>query len=167
MLLRAFWRWHFYAGLCVLPFVITLSLSGTAFLFKPQIERWEERAFRGLPVTTADGNNHNRALDPLGARYLTIAHGTHALANGASTLGGGSDTLDGLVNAHTVRRDGYRAQQGRPQSHRPQLHRHRGREGPRDRRHADAVLERATLGVLQSALPHLSRAASTLRRREV
>lgn len=42
----------------------------------------------GLPVTTADGNNHNRALDPLGARYIVMAHGANALAYGASTLGG-------------------------------------------------------------------------------
>ena len=45
----------------------------------------------GLPVTTADGNNHNRALDPLCARYATIAHGANALTYGASTLGGAID----------------------------------------------------------------------------
>ena len=45
----------------------------------------------GLPVTAADGNNHNRALDPLGARYATVAHGANALAYGASTLGGAVD----------------------------------------------------------------------------
>jgi iron complex outermembrane recepter protein len=45
----------------------------------------------GLPLTTADGNNHNRALDPMNARYVTIAHGANALAYGASTLGGAID----------------------------------------------------------------------------
>ncbi len=45
----------------------------------------------GLPVTAADGNNHNRALDPLSARYATIAHGANALTYGASTLGGAID----------------------------------------------------------------------------
>lgn len=45
----------------------------------------------GLPVTAADGNNHNRALDPLSARYATVAHGANALAYGASTLGGAVD----------------------------------------------------------------------------
>lgn len=45
----------------------------------------------GLPVTTADGNNHNRALDPMNARYITVAHGANALAYGASTLGGAID----------------------------------------------------------------------------
>ena len=52
-LYRALWRWHFYAGLFVIPFVLVLSLSGAMFLFKPQIERWEERAFQGLPTTAA------------------------------------------------------------------------------------------------------------------
>jgi uncharacterized iron-regulated membrane protein len=52
-LYRTFWRWHFYAGLFVIPFVIVLALSGTTFLFKPQIENWEERAFRGLPAGNA------------------------------------------------------------------------------------------------------------------
>jgi len=45
----------------------------------------------GMPVTTADGNNHNRALDPQNARFVTIAHGANALAYGASTLGGAVD----------------------------------------------------------------------------
>lgn len=45
----------------------------------------------GLPVTAADGNNHNRIMDPLAARYATIAHGANALTYGASTLGGAID----------------------------------------------------------------------------
>lgn len=54
-LYRTLWRWHFYAGLFVIPFVVLLSLSGTAFLFKPQIEHWEERAFRELPTAAGVG----------------------------------------------------------------------------------------------------------------
>jgi iron complex outermembrane recepter protein len=45
----------------------------------------------GLPVTAADGNNHNRAVDAMNARYVTVAHGANALAYGASTLGGAID----------------------------------------------------------------------------
>lgn len=45
----------------------------------------------GLPVSAADGNNHNRALDPLNAHQVTVAHGANALAYGASTLGGAID----------------------------------------------------------------------------
>ncbi len=42
----------------------------------------------GLPVTTADGNNHNRMIDPLATRFASIARGANALTYGASTLGG-------------------------------------------------------------------------------
>jgi uncharacterized iron-regulated membrane protein len=37
-LFRAVWRWHFYAGLLVIPIVVILSLSGIVYLFKPQID---------------------------------------------------------------------------------------------------------------------------------
>lgn len=47
----------------------------------------------GLPVTTADGNNHNRVLDPLSARYAVVARGANALTYGASTLGGAFDFI--------------------------------------------------------------------------
>ena len=32
------WRWHFYAGLFVAPFMIMLSLTGIIYLFKPQLD---------------------------------------------------------------------------------------------------------------------------------
>lgn len=52
-LYRTLWRWHFYAGLLVVPMVLILALSGMVFLFKPQIDRWEERAFSGLAAGQA------------------------------------------------------------------------------------------------------------------
>ena len=52
-LYRTIWRWHFYAGLVVIPFILILSVTGAAYLFKPQIDRWEERAWRGLPAADA------------------------------------------------------------------------------------------------------------------
>lgn len=47
----------------------------------------------GLPVTTADGNNHNRVIDPLSAQHAVVARGANALTYGASTLGGAIDFL--------------------------------------------------------------------------
>lgn len=47
----------------------------------------------GLPVTAADGNNHNRDVDPLSARYAIVARGANALTYGASTLGGAIDFI--------------------------------------------------------------------------
>jgi uncharacterized iron-regulated membrane protein len=38
-LYRAVWRWHFYAGLFTIPVIVMLCLTGTTYLFKPQIER--------------------------------------------------------------------------------------------------------------------------------
>lgn len=36
-LYRAVWRWHFYAGLLVLPFLISLAITGSLYLFKDEI----------------------------------------------------------------------------------------------------------------------------------
>jgi uncharacterized iron-regulated membrane protein len=52
-LYRTIWRWHFYAGLFVIPFVFILSLTGAVYLFKPQIDCWEESAFQNLPTASA------------------------------------------------------------------------------------------------------------------
>jgi uncharacterized iron-regulated membrane protein len=52
-LYRTIWRWHFYAGLLVLPLILLLSVTGSIYLFKPQIDRWEERAFTGLSTNNA------------------------------------------------------------------------------------------------------------------
>ena len=45
----------------------------------------------GLPITTADGNNHNRFMDPMAARSVVFARGANALTYGASNLGGAVD----------------------------------------------------------------------------
>ena len=47
----------------------------------------------GLPVTAADGNNHNRDIDPLAARQAVVARGANALTYGAATLGGAIDFI--------------------------------------------------------------------------
>ncbi|MEM5387931.1 PepSY domain-containing protein [Paraburkholderia phymatum] len=35
---RTLWRWHFYAGLFVMPFLVVLALTGTLYCFQPQLE---------------------------------------------------------------------------------------------------------------------------------
>ncbi|XDF35055.1 PepSY domain-containing protein [Paracidovorax avenae] len=42
-LYRAVWRWHFYAGLLVLPFLAWLAVTGGAFLFQGEIDGWVHR----------------------------------------------------------------------------------------------------------------------------
>ncbi|GLQ88961.1 PepSY-associated TM helix domain-containing protein [Dyella flagellata] len=45
---RLIWRWHFYAGLFCLPFVLWLAITGTIYLFKPQLEPWLERHYANV-----------------------------------------------------------------------------------------------------------------------
>jgi uncharacterized iron-regulated membrane protein len=54
---RMFWRWHFYAGLFCIPFIIILSITGPIYLFKPQIEqaidaKYDHLTFTGAPQST-------------------------------------------------------------------------------------------------------------------
>ena len=40
---RAVWRWHFYAGLICLPFLMLMALTGAIYLFKAEIDDWQTR----------------------------------------------------------------------------------------------------------------------------
>ena len=42
----------------------------------------------GLPITTADGNNHNRFISPLVARQAVVARGANSVEYGGTSLGG-------------------------------------------------------------------------------
>ena len=48
----AVWRWHFYAGLFCLPFVVWLSVTGVIYLFRPDIESWLDRRYESLALDT-------------------------------------------------------------------------------------------------------------------
>ena len=50
-LYRTIWRWHFYAGIFSIPFVIILALTGAIYLFKPYYEHWQESEYRGLQIS--------------------------------------------------------------------------------------------------------------------
>ncbi|MDC4203844.1 MAG: PepSY domain-containing protein [Candidatus Manganitrophus sp.] len=50
-LYRAVWRWHFYAGLFSIPFIVALSITGAIYLFKPQVEAWLDRPYDSLGMT--------------------------------------------------------------------------------------------------------------------
>jgi len=50
---RTIWRWHFYAGLIAIPFVLWLATTGAIYLFRPQIEAWLDRPYNHLDITGA------------------------------------------------------------------------------------------------------------------
>ncbi|RZI79179.1 MAG: PepSY domain-containing protein, partial [Pseudomonas sp.] len=54
------WRWHFYAGLFVAPFMILLALTGIIYLFKPQLD---PLMYRELMVV--EGGHHRQNADAL------------------------------------------------------------------------------------------------------
>ena len=54
-LYRTVWRWHFYAGLIILPILVWLAVTGGLYLYKPEIERavygdWIELKARTEPM---------------------------------------------------------------------------------------------------------------------
>lgn len=59
------WRWHFYAGLFVAPFMILLSLTGIVYLFKPQLD-----SFMYHDLLTVKPANHLLSADEQQQRVL-------------------------------------------------------------------------------------------------
>ena len=45
---RAVWRWHFYAGLFCIPFVIWLAITGSIYLWQPQVNAWLDQPYAHL-----------------------------------------------------------------------------------------------------------------------
>ncbi|MDR6820931.1 putative iron-regulated membrane protein [Neorhizobium sp. 2083] len=56
-LYRAIWRWHFFAGLLVIPFLLNLAVTGSLYLFKDEIN---DTVFGYRYLVAPDG----RALSP-------------------------------------------------------------------------------------------------------
>lgn len=50
---RTIWRWHFYAGILLIPFMIVLALTGSIYLFKPQVEALIDRPYDDLTLKGA------------------------------------------------------------------------------------------------------------------
>ena len=48
---NAIWRWHFYAGLFCIPFVLWLAITGSIYLFRPQVEAFIDRPYTHLPIS--------------------------------------------------------------------------------------------------------------------
>jgi uncharacterized iron-regulated membrane protein len=54
---NAVWRWHFYAGMLCIPFILWLAITGSIYLWKPQIEERIDQPYAhlggGAPRATA------------------------------------------------------------------------------------------------------------------
>ncbi|OYQ34127.1 peptidase [Niveispirillum lacus] len=64
---RTIWRWHFYAGLFCVPFIVALAISGALYLFKPQVEAFIDRPYDHLVLTGPAADANAQALAALAA----------------------------------------------------------------------------------------------------
>lgn len=89
----AVWRWHFYAGLFCIPFVLWLALTGSVYLFRTDIEGVLDRPYenlhltaeRALPsqeveaavaaVTDSHFSRYEPPATPTGAAQVVVSHG--------------------------------------------------------------------------------------------
>jgi uncharacterized iron-regulated membrane protein len=69
-LYRAVWRWHFYAGLIVLPFLLWLAITGGLYLYKPELEALVYRDWSGIDAT--------RSIMPLDPMIAAVERGAGA-----------------------------------------------------------------------------------------
>ncbi|MBL8215930.1 MAG: PepSY domain-containing protein [Bryobacterales bacterium] len=64
----AMWRWHFYAGVVVLPLMLLLSVTGMIYLFKAEFEEWWYR-----DLLTVQPGTHRMPAE----RLVEIARAAH------------------------------------------------------------------------------------------
>ncbi len=59
---RAIWRWHFYAGLLILPFLIWLATTGGLFVFKEQIDGYFHKELKTVPAPLSATRRHSEIV---------------------------------------------------------------------------------------------------------
>jgi uncharacterized iron-regulated membrane protein len=65
---RTIWRWHFYAGIMFAPFLVMLAVTGSIYLFKPQIENVLYQSYYAV-TPKADGITATEQINRVKATY--------------------------------------------------------------------------------------------------
>jgi len=96
------WRWHFYAGLFVIPFMILLSVTGIIYLFKPQLDAWMYADLMQVsaaysPATASACPRASRAFKP--SRCSPMTRATTPPCTSTSTAARYSPTCAGRTTA--------------------------------------------------------------------
>jgi uncharacterized iron-regulated membrane protein len=68
------WRWHFYAGLFCIPFILLLSVTGGIYLFKPQVEAVLDTPYEHLVLTGVAAPAHQQVQQALNAVPGSVLH---------------------------------------------------------------------------------------------
>ena len=101
---RAVWRWHFYAGLLVLPFLIWLAVTGGLYVFKTQIDGYFHHDLKFVAAATTARPHGEVVAAALAAhpgtlrKYTPAASSTDAAEVGVITAGG--EALSVFVDPH-------------------------------------------------------------------
>ncbi|CAN7656951.1 PepSY domain-containing protein [Pseudorhodoferax sp. LjRoot39] len=84
-LYRAVWRWHFYAGLLVLPFLVWLAITGGLYVFKAEIDGWFHHGLKTVvPAATVPRGHGEITAAALAAYPGVLRKYTPAAAPSAS-----------------------------------------------------------------------------------
>ena len=99
---RAMWRWHFYAGLIVLPILALMAATGALYLYKAEVEAWlypvriaVPPGARPLPpsqlVATVQRDTHDHVTqllvpDAPGESWRIMTGAGHGASHGAATV---------------------------------------------------------------------------------
>ena len=103
---RTVWRWHFYAGVFSIPFILWLSITGSIYLFRPQIEAWLDRPYdhlalgsaRATPAAQVEAALH--AVPNMGFHYYVLPRETNSASQ--IVVGRGSKEYRVYVNPSTL-----------------------------------------------------------------
>ena len=113
---RAVWRWHFYAGVCVMPFLLLLSLTGGLYLFKDEVDRAVYRPMIEVEAasTTAPPDAWRAAAEQAGqgtaANVLIPVSSREAVRFRIDQADGAQKTV--FVDSHTAKVTGVTAYGG-------------------------------------------------------
>ena len=71
---RTVWRWHFYAAMFCVPFVLYLAFTGTLFLFHPQMQQWLDRPYSHLSTVGPEASVNDQVKAALAAEPGSNLH---------------------------------------------------------------------------------------------
>ena len=100
------WRWHFYAGLFCIPFVLWLSATGSLYLFKPQIDAWLDQPYDHLNLSGERAPPSAQVQAAISAVSGTVLNAYELPATQDSAvrilLGKGDQVLRAYLNPNTL-----------------------------------------------------------------
>jgi len=103
---RAVWRWHFYAGVLVMPFLMLLTLTGGLYLFKDEIDHAVYRSMIEVPASSQQADPDQwlaaaaRAGEGRAANILVPARADQAVRVRVDQPDGAQRTV--FVDPHTA-----------------------------------------------------------------